>query len=115
MPDVTTLLGFRRLIEKQDLGKALFEAQNEILQEQGRIMQGGSIVDATIIAAPSSTKNATGGPHPSLNRAAGCRTDGVGGLSNQQRDLCVDEVLGTGPRRDLAQSRIFGAQSGAFL
>ena len=60
VPDATTLLHFRHLLETHELGKALFEAQNQIFTEQGWIMRGGSIVDATIIAAPSSTKNATG-------------------------------------------------------
>ncbi len=60
VPDATTLLHFRHLLERHKLGERLFEAQNEIFTEQGWIMRGGSIVDATIIAAPSSTKNATG-------------------------------------------------------
>jgi len=60
VPDATTLLHFRHLLEKHQLGEKLFAAQNQIFDEQGWIMRGGSIVDATIIAAPSSTKNATG-------------------------------------------------------
>ena len=58
VPDATTLLHFRHLLEEHQLGEKLFAAQNEIFEEQGWIMRGGSIVDATIIAAPSSTKNA---------------------------------------------------------
>jgi IS5 family transposase len=60
VPDATTLLHFRHLLEEHQLGEKLFAAQNEIFDEQGWIMRGGSIVDATIITAPSSTKNATG-------------------------------------------------------
>ncbi len=60
VPDATTLLHFRHLLEEHDLGQKLLAAQNEIFEQQGWIMRGGSIVDATIIAAPSSTKNATG-------------------------------------------------------
>jgi IS5 family transposase len=60
VPDATTLLHFRHLLEKHELGEKLFAEQNRIFDEQGWIMRGGSIVDATIIAAPSSTKNATG-------------------------------------------------------
>jgi len=60
VPDATTLLHFRHLLEKHTLGEKLFESQNQTFAEQGWIMRGGSIVDATIIAAPSSTKNATG-------------------------------------------------------
>lgn len=68
VPDATTLLHFRHLLEQHQLGKALFEAQNEIFDEQGWIMRGGSIVDATIIAAPSSTKNAEGKRDPEMHQ-----------------------------------------------
>jgi IS5 family transposase len=60
VPDATTLLHCRHLLERHQLGARLFADQNRIFDEQGWIMRGGSIVDATIIAAPSSTKNATG-------------------------------------------------------
>ena len=46
----------------------LFEAQNQVFDEQGWIMRGGSIVDATIIAAPSSTKNAVGARDPEMHQ-----------------------------------------------
>ena len=68
VPDPTTLLGFRHLLERHELGKKLFESQNEISDEQGWIMRGGSIVDATIIAAPSSTKNAAGARDPEMRQ-----------------------------------------------
>ncbi|MDO5501476.1 MAG: IS5 family transposase [Propionibacteriaceae bacterium] len=68
VPDATTLLHFRHLLEKHDLGAALLAEQNEIFTEQGWIMRGGSIVDATIIAAPSSTKNATGKRDPDMHQ-----------------------------------------------
>ena len=50
------------------MGEKLFEAQNRVFQEQGWIMRGGSIVDATIIAAPSSTKNAQGARDPQMHQ-----------------------------------------------
>ena len=68
VPDATTLLHFRHLLEEHHLGEELFAAQNEIFQEQGWIMRGGSIVDATIIAAPASTKNATGTRDPQMHQ-----------------------------------------------
>ena len=68
VPDATALLHFRHLLETHDLGKKLFESQNEIFEQQGWIMRGGSIVDATIIAAPSSTKNATGARDPEMRQ-----------------------------------------------
>lgn len=68
VPDATTLLGFRHLLEEHELGERLLAAQNEIFDAQGWIMRGGSIVDATIIAAPSSTKNATGTRDPEMHQ-----------------------------------------------
>lgn len=68
VPDATTLLHFRHLLEEHRLGEKLFAAQQEIFDEQGWIMRGGSIVDATIIAAPSSTKNATGTRDPQMHQ-----------------------------------------------
>src|SRR3954453_14819798 len=58
VPDATTLLKFRRLLEKNKLGEALFAKVGEVLQAQGLKIGTGTIVDATIIGAPSSTKNA---------------------------------------------------------
>ena len=69
VPDATTLLHFRHLLEEHRLGEKLLESQNEIFTEQGWIMRGGSIVDATIIAAPSSTKNATGTRDPEMHQS----------------------------------------------
>lgn len=57
VPDGTTLLRFRRLLEQHKLGEALFAKVGEILQGQGMRVGTGTIVDATIISAPSSTKN----------------------------------------------------------
>ena len=68
VPDATTLLHFRHLLEKHDLGARLLAEQGEIFTEQGWIMRGGSIVDATIIAAPSSTKNASGTRDPEMHQ-----------------------------------------------
>ena len=68
VPDATTLLHFRHLLEEHQLGEKLLAAQNEVFAEQGWIMRGGSIIDATIIAAPSSTKNATGTRDPQMHQ-----------------------------------------------
>jgi len=57
VPDATTLLRFRRLLQDNDLTRALFDEINAHLTGQGLLMRAGTIVDATIIAAPSSTKN----------------------------------------------------------
>lgn len=56
-PDATTLLQFRRLLECNDLQEKLFREINAVLEREGMIWRGGSVIDATIIEAPSSTKN----------------------------------------------------------
>jgi len=57
VPDATTLLNFRRLLETNDLCKGLFTAINADLAARGLLLRAGTLVDATLIAAPSSTKN----------------------------------------------------------
>ena len=57
VPDATTLLKFRRLLETHDLCKGLFAAINTDLTARGLLLREGTLVDATLIAAPSSTKN----------------------------------------------------------
>ncbi len=69
VPDATTLLKFRRLLNDNDLTRALFEEINAHLGRQGLLMRAGSIVDATIIAAPSSTKNAGNTRDPEMHQA----------------------------------------------
>ena len=68
VPDATTLLKFRHLLEKHGLGKIIFEDVKEALDKQGLIMHGGTIVDATLIAAPSSTKNEKGERDPEMHQ-----------------------------------------------
>jgi IS5 family transposase len=68
-PDATTLLKFRHLLEKHDLTKAFFDDLSRRLEAHGCMMRGGSIVDATIIEAPSSTKNASGKRDPEMSSA----------------------------------------------
>ncbi|MFA0792708.1 IS5 family transposase, partial [Microbulbifer echini] len=57
IPDETTILNFRHLLESNQLGTTLFEEINKYLAENGMVLREGTIVDATIISAPSSTKN----------------------------------------------------------
>ena len=57
VPDATTLLKFRHLLEKHNIGKVFFDAIARALAQYGSMMRGGTIVDATIIGAPNSTKN----------------------------------------------------------
>lgn len=57
VPDETTILNFRHLLEKHKLQKRFLMIVNAVLEKKGLLMREGSIVDATIINAPSSTKN----------------------------------------------------------
>jgi transposase, IS5 family len=67
VPDATTLLNFRHLLEKHELGAAIFARVGELLVANGLKLSGGTIVDATIIAAPSSTKNADKSRDPEMH------------------------------------------------
>src|SRR6476661_5637213 len=59
VPDETTILRFRHLLEKHKLTEAMFEQIKGVLEARGLLLRSGTIVDATMIAAPSSTKNST--------------------------------------------------------
>ena len=68
VPDETTVCKFRHLLEAHDLGRGLFEQVARHLQAQGLKVASGTIVDATIINAPSSTKNQSGERDPEMKQ-----------------------------------------------
>jgi IS5 family transposase len=68
IPDESTILRFRHLLERHRLTEAIFEAVKDLLAEKRLTLRAGTIVDATIIAAPSSTKNATGRRDPEMKQ-----------------------------------------------
>jgi transposase, IS5 family len=68
IPDETTILNFRRLLEKNELAPEILARVNAYLTRKGLMLKRGSIVDATIIAAPSSTKNAEGKRDPEMHQ-----------------------------------------------
>ena len=68
VPDETTILRFRHLLEKHRLTEAIFEAVKDLLAEKRLMLKSGTIVDATIISAPSSTKNATETRDPEMKQ-----------------------------------------------
>jgi transposase, IS5 family len=68
VPDETTILNFRHLLERRNLARALFDRVNAGLAARGLQVAGGTIVDATIIAAPSSTKNADNARDPEMRQ-----------------------------------------------
>ena len=69
-PDETTICKFRHLLERNKLGKVLLTAVNEHLRRSGIKITKGTIVDATIIGAPSSTKNEAGKRDPDMHQTA---------------------------------------------
>ena len=75
-PDATTLLKFRHLLEENHLGEVFFKAINRVMEATGHIMHGGTIVDATIISAPSSTKK--------------CREETGFGNVSDQKGKCME-------------------------
>ena len=68
VPDATTLLKFRRLLEKHQLGERLFAEVGRVLQASGMKLASGTIVDATLIAAPSSTRNRQQARDPEMHQ-----------------------------------------------
>ena len=68
LPDETTILNFRHLLERHNLGQGLLEEINAHLESQGLRLREGTIVDATIIEAPSSTKNRAGERDPEMRQ-----------------------------------------------
>jgi IS5 family transposase len=68
IPDESTILRFRHRLEKHGLTEAIFEAVKDLLEEHRLTLRAGTVVDATIIAAPSSTKNATGTRDPEMKQ-----------------------------------------------
>jgi transposase, IS5 family len=68
VPDESTILRFRHLLEQHRLTKAIFDAVAGLLEERRLLLRAGTIVDATIIAAPSSTKNASATRDPEMKQ-----------------------------------------------
>jgi transposase, IS5 family len=70
VPDESTVCKFRHLLERNGMGKVLLKAMNTYLRENGIKIGNGTIVDATIISAPSSTKNQDGKRDPEMHQTA---------------------------------------------
>lgn len=110
-PDATTLLKFRDLLEAKGLTQKIFEAINVHLAAKGLMMRDGTIVDATLIAAPPSTKNKDGERDPEMHQSkkgndwhfgmkAHIGVDAASGL--------VHTVVGTaGSVSDVTQNQLF--------
>lgn len=101
VPDGTTLLKFRRLLEKHQLGEQLFAAVGQTLQARGLKVGTGTIVDATIIGAPSSTKNADKARDPEMHQTR----------KGQQWYFGMKLHIGVDSRTGLAHSAVVTAAS----
>jgi transposase, IS5 family len=69
VPDESTILRFRRVLEKHKLAPKILQTINDLLRSKGLMLRAGTVVDATLIAAPSSTKNAEGERDPEMKQS----------------------------------------------
>jgi IS5 family transposase len=99
LPDETTILRFRHLLERHDLAVDMLRVVNDLLQHKGLLLRTGTAVDATLISAPSSTKNASGERDPEMKQTkkgnnwyfgmkAHIGVDMASGLVNGGDDTC---------------------------
>ena len=110
VPDATTLLGFRHLLEEHDLTRQLFAEINALLSERGAFLREGTIVDATIIAAPPSTKNTAKERDPQMHQTRKGKQWHFGMKAHIGVDLgsgLVHTVVGTAANvADVAQAHV---------
>lgn len=90
LPDETTILNFRHFLEQHKLGKKIFETINQHLSDQGLMLREGSIVDASILSAPSSTKNQSGERDPQMHQTR----KGNQWYFGMKMHIGVDDALG---------------------
>ena len=120
VPDATTLLKFRHLLERHDLTKHLFAEVNALLAERGAFLREGTIVDATIIAAAPSTKNKARARDPEMHQTRKGNAWHFGMKAHVGVDLdsgLVHTVVGTAANvADIAQTHalLHGQEKVAF-
>lgn len=98
LPDESTILRFRHLLEQHQLAGAMLVVVNNTLRERGLLLKTGSVVDATLIAAPSSTKNSTGTRDPEMHQTKKGNTWHFGMKAHIGADVdsgLVHTVIGT--------------------
>lgn len=128
VPDETTILNFRHLLERHDLTARLFEAVAGLLEEKRLLLRQGTIVDATIIAAAPSTKNQTRSRDPDMSQTKkgnawhfGCKAhigvDAKSGLTHtvvvttaREADINVMDELLHGEERAIYGDKGYAAQ-----
>ncbi|MEK8032246.1 IS5 family transposase [Ideonella sp. DXS29W] len=120
LPDESTILRFRHVLEKHKLAPQILQTVNELLTAKGLLLKSGTVVDATLIAAPSSTKNASGERDPEMKQSrkgqqwyfgmkAHIGVDAESGLVHTVRGTCgsVNDVVE-------ANSLLHGQETDAF-
>ena len=120
VPDATTLLKFRHLLERRDLPRQLFAEINALLAERGQFLREGTIVDATILSAPPSTKNKAKERDPEMHQTKKGNAWHFGMKAHVGVDLdsgLVHTVVGTAAHvADIAQTHalLHGEEKVAF-
>lgn len=111
IPDESTILHFRHLLEQHKLQGRFFEVVNQLLEQKGLLMKEGTIVDATIIAAPSSTKNHDRKRDPEMSQTMKGNTWYFGMKSH----IGVDAQSGIVHRMKTSTARVHDKIMGALL
>jgi len=133
IPDETTILKFRRLLEENNLTEVLFSEIRGFLDDKGLLLKQGTIVDATMIAAPPSTKNQTGKRDPEMSQTkkanqwyfgmkAHIGVDADSGLVHsieattaKTHDSKVVDELSHGEERDVHGDKAYGNKERSLL
>ena len=110
VPDATTLLKFRHWLERHELTRALFDDIAAMLEERGLLMRQGTIVDATIIAAPPSTKNKSKSRDPEMHQTKKGNQwhFGMKGAYRRRRSSPMPAIPGWTSGRNLPTARSLG-------
>jgi transposase, IS5 family len=117
VPAETTILNFRHLREQHGLAREIFETVKARLHAAGLLLRQGMIVDATTIAASSSTKNSTGERDPEMRQARKGNQWSFGMLASMARAAPVHSVSGTAANvADMTRARqvLHGRETVAF-
>lgn len=104
IPDETTILNFRHFLEKHGLGKLFLKEINKHLQHQGLLFREGTLVDASIISAPSSTKNQSGERDPEMHSTK----KGNQWYFGMKMHIGVDDITMAGSLLHGEKKRVFG-------
>jgi len=115
IPDETTILNFRHLLEKHQLTEKMFAEVRQLLEEKRLLLKSGTIVDATIISAPSSTKNAAKSRDPEMRQGKKNKREWKFGMKvhvGASKQGLVHSIV-TGPANEADITKLDGLLHGA--